>query len=508
MKIVRSHLFSSLFALLTSSLSLSAYASVEVPVGTATYGFAYDLTYHARIDSGSLNLLPSTGPFSLEQMVNRANPALGLLDDLPINQLRLTGLSNSHSFVADGGRADHFYSLGGGMQYRISESFNALVSFELDREKALDPAYTGQRWRGLAGEVQTAVISYQSSSLTLALGRERVFWGPQPVNLALSSTAEPLDLFNLKFHKGRLDFSFLFARLDQSRPDSLDYIRFPENSFNENRYLAGHRLDLRLRDNLRLGLFELTVYGGEGRSPELYYLNPLQFFHANQLNDQIDDNTALGFDLSYIPTKSYFLYGQLLIDDFQIDNQAQGDQEPNEIGLMVGVIKTGQVGSWKPDIKAEYTRITNRTYHQRQPRNRFLHRNRLLGHPLGPDADSIALSLRWWPSKRQAITLETALRRHGEGSIYNSWDEPWELITGDYAEPFPTGVAETARFVRVGWKGYCPIDGYLARHLFFEVDLTHGKYENFNNTQGVSRSLTWVGFSVSWLGGSVIDLND
>jgi len=30
------------------------------------------------------------------------------------------------------------------------------------------------------------------------------------------------------------------------------------------------------------------------------------------------------------------LFGQLVVDDWQIDNKSQGDQEPNEYGLLVG----------------------------------------------------------------------------------------------------------------------------------------------------------------------------
>lgn len=505
-KTLRQFLFSGIIGLL-ATFAVSA-GEVIVPVGETAFDFEYDLTYREIISAGDLSLLSPVGPFQYHQMTGSNRPVMKLLGRAPDNHLKLLGLTNLRSQIYDGGKADKFYSLGGGIRYSLSETFGVLGLFNLDREKALDPEYTGQKWRGLAGGVETAAIYFTKPSVSISLGRQRVFWGPQPVNLALSATAAPLDLFSLRYHRGRLDFNFIFARLDQSRPDSLDYVRFPESNFNENRYLAGHRLDLRLMKNLRIGLYELTLFGGEGRSPELYYLNPLQLFHVIQLNEQIDDNTALGLDLAYIPKPGYFMYAQLLVDDFQIDNEAQGDKEPNEIGLMAGLIKTGKTASWSPDIKAEYVRITNRTYHQRRPRNRFLNRNQLLGHPLGPDADSISLSLRWYPSTRQSITFEGAFRRHGEGSIHNSWDEPWQLVTGDYSEPFPTGVVEKASFLKIGLEGYPPVNGYLAEHLFFKIEFIYGQYSNSGNVKGLSESRAWVGFSLTWLGGGSVNLND
>jgi len=145
----------------------------------------------------------------------------------------------------------------------------------------------------------------------------------------------------------------------------------------------------------RLGLFETVLFGGEGRPPELYYLNPLQFFHAAQLNENEDDNTILGLDFTLLPGQGFSSYGQVIVDDVQIDDKSPGDREPAEFGFLFGVCKAGRVKSAVPDITLEYVRLTNRTYHQRDPRNRYLYRNHLIGHPLGPDADSLSLAVRF-----------------------------------------------------------------------------------------------------------------
>ncbi len=490
-------------------------ADVPLPLGQFPFSLDYDLAYHQAITSGNLNLLPPTGPFSMSlftknKQTTNYSPTMRLFE-VPDNtdNMRLFSLTAQNYRARQNIRLQDLPSLWGGAYYQPSNLFGMVVMFNLDRAKAVDPAYSGKKWRGLAGDLETSAIYFTKDGLSATLGRQRLFWGPQRVNLILSETTEPLDFFSIAYQKGKLQFSFLFARLDQSRPDSMDYIRFPDRSFNDNRYFVGHRLDILFNKHIRLGLFETSLFGGEGRAPELYYLNPLQFFHTAQLNENEDDNTILGLDFTIIPRKGLNCYGQLIIDDFQIDNSTHGDQEPDEVGLMLGVMKTGRVASFSPDIKLEYVRITNRTYHQRDPRNRYLYRNKLIGHPLGPDADSLSMSVRFWLSERQITMFEMAYRRHGEGSIYKPWDQPWSEYQGEsYSEPFLTGTVEKTFFIAAHYGGYLPVTEYTANHLYVNLSAGYGWYRNVDNNPGQKLTNSWLHFSIGWLGGFEVGMGD
>jgi hypothetical protein len=479
-----------------------AVADVPYPLGRSLFDLDYALTYHKAIASSDLIHLPSTGPFRPNTFkdISINSTALGLIDNLPDSDVRLFSIATERLRIARRERADDLPLLTGGIRYQASEYFGMLMLFNMDRAKAIDPYYTGKKWRGLAGDVETAAIYFTKGGLSMTLGRQRMFWGPQPVNLILSETAEPLDMFSAGYEKGRLKFSFIFARLDQSRPDSSDYLRLPNQTFNDNRYLVGHRLDILFRKNIRLGLFETSIFGGEGRPPELYYLNPLQFFHAAQVNENEDDNTIVGFDLFWMPWRGLGMYGQMIIDDFQFDNKSQGDQEPNEIGWMCGLLRTGRIGTLSPDIKLEYVRIANRTYHQSQPRNRYLYRNELLGHPLGPDADSLSILFRFWPSVKQFTELELSYCRHGEGSIYAPWSEPWVDVTGDYSEPFPTGIVEKSINLAVRLNGYLPLTRYTSEHIFVTLEGDYSSIKNRLHVESDSGSTARINLSLTWLG--------
>jgi len=483
-----------------------AEAQAVYPVGGTIFQLDYDLTYHAALSAQDLRSLPAIGPTQVSQLLTgsadiRLNPAPRLFDRVAVDNVRLFAIATEQYQGRRDQTARDLFSGIVGARYQFSHHLDATVMFQLDREKATDPTYTGGKWRGLAGELETAALYYSTERLLLTLGRQRVYWGPKPANLILNATAPPMDLFSVDFNRGRLGFHFLFARLDRSRPDSTDLGRFPEYEFaRDNRYFVGHRLEIRLHRTLLLGLFETSVFGGEGRTPEMYYLNPLQFFHGAQLNEGTDDNTILGLDLTWLPCPGWGLHGQLIIDDFQIDDQVLGDQEPNEIGLMAGVTRTGPMGSWRPDVSLEYVRITNRTYHQLHARNRYLYRNQPLGHPLGPDADSLSIAFKWWPDTRQTIALELAYTRHGEGSLHVPWTEPWLEAEGDYSEPFPTGVVEKGFGLQIGWRGYLPLMDYTSKHLFVSIKAGYADFENRSNVEGDNSIDAWLNLSLTWLG--------
>lgn len=498
---------------LSAWVATMAQADIMVPLGIDPFRFDYDLIYRTGVEKQDFSLIPSTGPILLGRAAHIMNgnltPSLDLLRvSSQSDRIRFFTVSSEKAAAARNQRVDDLPSLIGGFSFLPTEHFGLLSFFNLDRAKAIDPDYTGKKYRGLAGDLETAALFYTTEKVTVALGRFRTFWGPQPANLSLSETIDPLDQLAVSYCAGRLTFNFLFARLDGSRPNTVDSAAFPGRTFKDNRYLAAHRLDIKLHHRLRVGLFETVVYGGEGRPPELYYLNPLQFFHAAQLNENRDDNTIVGFDFTCLPGKGTSLYGQLLVDDFQIDRKTQGDQEPNEIGLMIGAFKAGKVGTILPDLKVEYVRITNRTYNQIDPANRYLFHNKVIGHPLGNDADSLSLKARFWPERTSFIEIEAAYRRRGEGSIYKAWDQPWMDVTGSYHESFPTGVVEKAALIAVRASGYLPLTSYTRRHFFVSLDYGGGRIKNANHISGKSATTAWFNIKLAWLGAADVSIAD
>ncbi len=459
---------------LFAAFPFSAHGTALLPVGQPEYDFLYqrwlrqEAIVHNRFDYqlgpySSLTNDFSYGPFSY-------------LRDIPRNTLQLFGFAGEDARISKLVHPVGYESYRGGLAANPFDRFFVYGNFLLDEQKAKDQYYSGKKWRGLAGGVEQAFVSYQTKSFQLMFGRFASFWGPRE-SLVLAATND-LDGLAYSVHWGHLVFSYRLARLDG------DNRLTDSGAVFENRYFAGHRLDFHLTDRLRLGIFETVIFAGAGRTLELNYLNPLLFFHSEQLNDNINDNTFLGFDFSYLPVDRVRLYGQLLVDDFQIEKKSQGDQEPNEYGLLIG----GEFVDALPgtDLQLSYSKVTNRTFNQPLPRNRYEFHRTLIGDAEGNDYDLIKAGAIHWLSESSNLSLDLSWRRQGEGNVNDPWTTPWLDIQGSYREPFPTGTVEKTLAAGIGGKTF------VAEHFYIQGEAGLEHYSNFGHLAGQKKNSAFV----------------
>ena len=84
-------------------------------------------------------------------------------------------------------------SIRGGFLAQPNNKLSFYVSFLLDERLAQDPEYKGKKWRGLAGEVESAMAVYKDRGFQIVAGRFGSSWGPSRQSLILSETARPMD---------------------------------------------------------------------------------------------------------------------------------------------------------------------------------------------------------------------------------------------------------------------------------------------------------------------------
>ncbi len=223
------------------------------------------------------------------------------------------------------------------------------------------------------------------------------------------------------------------------------------------------------------------------------------FYHSVQLNEKIDDNTFLGLDAAYLIRDRVKLYGQFLIDDYQVENKSLSDREPNELGMMLGAQWVNLFNLF--DLTVEYLRINNRVYNQKFERNRYDNRGQLIGHVLGPDADRWSLAVSRWFTYERKIGLNIFYERHGEGSYLSPWTEPWLDTTSNFSESFPTGVVQTQFSSAINFSGFI-------RDKFF-IDLNSGVsfYRNFGHFQGDNRTVPFFSLRLSYLYSALIEMH-
>ena len=215
-----------------------------------------------------------------------------------------------------------------------------------------------------------------------------------------------------------------------------------ENNNNIKRFLTYHTIGFK-NDKFSMTFTEAIIYTGVGRSIEWQYINPVLFWTPEMVNNSTGDGNGLLFgSIKYNFNPSLSLWTELLVDDFQVNHESKGDLEPNEIGFLGGVEKTG----WpfvSSDLWLEYTRITNRTYQTLNSVETYTHRDFPIGHYLGNDFDMFQL---YYSQENMAGKLKPyislAYLRDGINGLDTPFDTPWEddtvtMETG-YFEPFPT----------------------------------------------------------------------
>jgi hypothetical protein len=228
------------------------------------------------------------------------------------------------------------------------------------------------------------------------------------------------------------------------------------------RYLVAHRFNWRPRSNIELAASEVMLFGGFDRSFEWNYLNPLLPYYWEQLNDDTNDNPLWNLELSWRVIDGLKLYGEWMIDDFQIDFHS----EPHQIGVLAGIAWIPRVLDGRIMVNGEYQRINTYVYGQDRPWNRYFHHRDVngdaigIGSSLGPDADRITFLPAYHLSNHIDLTARLDFVRRGQYSF--SDPQPSGVPKGT---PFPSGVVDRETRLSAGtrlrWRGEIVADAQM-----------------------------------------------
>ena len=335
-----------------------------------------------------------------------------------------------------------------GVGLRLNSSIQVFGSFNIDNQLDADSSYIGERQSGFTAFMEQAYIRGEWNHFAATFGRDYLVWGPGiDASLHVSDFSRPMDHLFLSWTSRYVQLSYFTATLDRTE--------YPVDGAEarQNRYLSGHRIEVRPWQFVRIGLAETALFGGPEAGVDFAFINPLLFYTGVEQNGPQSANVMASLDATILLKKSFSIYGSLLIDDFQFENKSVDDiGEPAEVGYVFGVNWADPFGLAGLDFFSEYTRVTNRTYNgQGGPWEKYLHRNRPLGHFLGNDFDRTILGARYRSSAKLWLRAHYEFRRRGEGRVDQPFDMPWrDVPAGEtYSEPFPTGVIESSDILSV-----------------------------------------------------------
>ena len=279
------------------------------------------------------------------------------------------------------------------------------------------------------------------------------------------------DHFGFSLSASRVRFSFYTTRLND-----MNAINVQGDSVytDARRYFLIQRGDLRLSDNLNIGLAQAATYGGPERTMEAWYLNPLGLAYIMQRNNGAQMSGFWALDLWWKPVQKLTLYGQYLIDDIIVNNEPGQDDRavhPDRFGVIArAVLSDAGFGGWQ--LGLSYARVWNWTYLSYRSWENYVSYNKSLGYPHNA-VEVIKLDVDVFRRPPFIFHAQSGYQRHGDQGLLQPF--------GDSKENFPIGTVEYR-----GWAELA-VDWLYAPWLSAGAGVRYESIQNELNVPGRQR---------------------
>ena len=251
-----------------------------------------------------------------------------------------------------------------------------------------------------------------SKHVEIQLGHDRHFIGDGYRSLIYSDYAPPAFFLKLNTQVWRLQYMNLFQELTAEYRRQSNDILFPK------KYMALHRLGINITNNLNVGVFEQVIFArGKGRF-ELQYLNPIIFYRSIEQAIGSEDNAMLGADFRWNIRNRVQLYGQLLLDEFLLNEVKAGNGWwGNKQGGQLGAKYIDAFGLQNLDLQGEVNIIRPYTYQHSSQFTNYQHYNQPLAHPIGANLYELIGIVHYQPLPRLMLTGKAIATRYGQDVV-------------------------------------------------------------------------------------------
>lgn len=326
-----------------------------------------------------------------------------------------------------------------------------------------------------------------SKHIAAQLGYDQQFIGDGYRSLFQSENANNAAFLKLNTKFWKVNYTNLYQELLLDGRDGAD-------SLKTKRYMVSHHLSFDATDWLNIGLYESIIFAREDQF-EFHYLNPVIFFRAIEQQVGSPDNVLIGLNYSALVKNRLKLYGQLVVDEFRIDDIRDGDKSwANKFAFQQGAKYIDAFGVEQLDLQAEVNRTRPYTYMHSERITNFTHYGQALAHPLAANFTEVVGIARWQPFKKLRFAGMATYADYGTDPDQRSWGS--DIYNKNYRDrPFDNGV-ETGQ-------------GIANKSLNLQGRMTYELKHNLNlDLQGVHKTHriegenhlneTFLGASVRW----------
>ena len=207
------------------------------------------------------------------------------------------------------------------------------------------------------------------------------------------------------------------------------------------KYMSAHYLSVNITKKLNISLFESVIWrmnhapGNNGF--DVNYLNPIAMLRPIEFSVNSPDNVLVGVNGKYKLPLSSYLYGQLVLDEFSLNDLKESNGFwANKFGCQLGFKMFNALKVENLTFQTEYNFVRPYTYAHHNPQQNYAHYNQPLAHPLGANFSEFLImsNYRW---KRWEVDAKIIFAKYGGSSANDSISYGNDLYesTGTFEEP-------------------------------------------------------------------------
>lgn len=237
-------------------------------------------------------------------------------------------------------------------------------------------------------------------SVRLKFGKYKNFVGNGYRSLLLSNNPNTNLNFNARWQFWKFDYQIIVSEF-QDYPNYM-----PSSQWLKKKHSAIHYLSMHLSNTFTLGFFEAVVYDrGDSISNgniDPNYLNPFILYRSVEYYIGSPDNALLGFNAYWNIRKKHQLYGQFILDEFNIDHLVKSPDGwwANKFAYQLGIKSYNLFGVEDLDFQVEYNLVRPFTYSYRTTFESYSHDSQPIAHPLGANFKEAVFRLKYWMTEK------------------------------------------------------------------------------------------------------------
>lgn len=233
-------------------------------------------------------------------------------------------------------------------------------------------------------------LSYSPNSfINLQGGWDNQFIGEGSRSLFLSDYGKPSEFGMARLNFWRVEYMMLYQFLSENNAQQQRV----------NKYAATHYLSLNATRWFQIGIFESVVFQPKdtllNRGFEAEYLNPMILYRPQEYQLGSSDNSLIGIDAK-IKIRSFTLYGQLMMDEFNLaDIKGRTRWWANKYAVQAGIKTFKYSGNNKFFLRGEMNVVRPYTYSHLSNAQSYTNQGFGLAHPYGANFAEILAEVKW-----------------------------------------------------------------------------------------------------------------